>query len=77
MAQQTAGGDASIGGQLKFPGWVPQLTEPTQEVAGGTYISLHDYNLLISRADSKSKTNMAAGLLAGVLLAWALGRVWR
>ncbi|HDZ21913.1 hypothetical protein LCGC14_0784430 [marine sediment metagenome] len=62
---------------LQFPAWVPKLTEPTQQVAGGTYISVHDYNLLIARANTRTMTNTAVGVGVGLFIGWALVRAYR
>lgn len=62
---------------LRFPAWVPKLTQPTQMVAGGTYVSIHDYNLLIARANTRAMTNTAVGVGVGLFIGWALVRAYR
>lgn len=57
---------------LTNPAWVPKLTEPTQEVGSGTYVSIHDYNLLIKRADERAMTNIITGVIVGMVVAYAL-----
>ena len=68
-------GDASVE-SLRFPAWVPKLTEPTKQTADGTYLSLHDYNLLIARANTRNMASMFVSAGVGFLVGWGLVRMY-
>ncbi len=61
---------------LQFPAWVPKLTSATQSVGGETYVSVHDYNLLIARANTRNMTNMFVSAGVGFLIGWGLVRMY-
>lgn len=63
--------------------WVPELTEPVQEVGSvspspeSAYISINDYNLLIVRANERARTNMYTGLLLGVVAGFIIKQMMK
>lgn len=61
---------------LTFPAWVPKLTEATTTGPAGTYVSIHDYNLLIARANTRNMTNMFVSAGVGFLVGWGLVRMY-
>ncbi len=62
---------------LSIPALVPKLPEPTKQFDAATYISIHDYNLLVARANTRTMTNTAVGVGVGLFIGWALVRAYR